>query len=106
MFKYPLSSALHCLVSETIIFMFHSNVEDIINMLLDNNEKFIDRIIDEYSTKGNKKGDFYPHLEQIIKSIVNNEKGNNRLQQYQKWKDFISKCWDNLNALPGKYINF
>jgi len=37
----------------------------------------------------------------IIKSIVHNEKANNRLQQYQKWTEFMSQTWTNLTSLPG-----
>jgi len=37
----------------------------------------------------------------IVKSIVYNEKANNRLQQYQKWSDFITQSWSNLTSLPG-----
>jgi len=62
----------------------------------------IDRIINEYSTKDNsKKRDFYPHLENIIKSIVNNESSNNKLQQYQLWTQFIDQSWNKMNTLPG-----
>jgi len=66
LFKYPYSSALHCLVSNTIVFMFDKGVEDIINMLLDNNEKFIDRIINEYTNKEEKK-----NHKQILPSLGN-----------------------------------
>jgi len=37
----------------------------------------------------------------IIKSIVYNEKAKNRLQQYQKWSDFIDQTWSILTSQPG-----
>jgi len=101
MFKFPFSSAIHCLVSSMIVYMFENNVEEIINMLLDNKAKFIDRLIDEYSTKQVSKGDFYPHLELMIKSIVKNEKANNKAREYPKWAEFIDKNLANITALPG-----
>jgi len=101
MFRFPFSSALHCLISNTIVDIFKTNVVDLVDMLLDNKEKMIDRIINEYSTKDNSKRDFYPHLENIIKSIVNNESSNNKLQQYQLWTQFIDQSWNKMNTLPG-----
>jgi len=101
MFKYPFSSAIHCLVSNMICKMFKDNVEEVINMLLDNKEKFIDKIIDEYNTKKVEKGDFYPHLELIIRAIVNNEKANIKASEYNKWTEFINKSWGTITAVPG-----
>jgi len=101
MFKFPFSSSIHCLISQTIVKMFDSNVEEIINMLLSSPDKFIDRIIDQYSAKNVSTGDFYPHLELIIKSIVHNESANQTLQQHPKWTDFINQSWHKIITLPG-----
>jgi len=101
MFKYPFSSAIHCLVSHIIVHMYESNIEEIINMLLDNKEKFMDKIIEEYSSKTPSKGDFYPHLELIIKAIVKNEISNNKALQYNKWQEFINNHWTNIISIPG-----
>jgi len=101
MFKFPFSSAIHCLVSNTIKNMFEKNVVEIIDMLLDNKEKFIDRIIDEYNAKNDSKGDFYPHIEIILKSIVQNEKANEKVSQYEKWKNFMTEKWSKITSVPG-----
>jgi len=100
-FKFPFSNTLHCLVTQTIVNILNNNVEDIVNMFLDNNEKFIDRIINEYEKKDYKIADFYPHLENMIKALAHNVNANNRLNEYPKWKDFISKYWDSINAVQG-----
>jgi len=68
-------------------------------MLLDNKEKFIDRLILEYTTRDISKKDFYPHLESIIKTI--HERGFTKLEQYQSWTDFISQYMNKITLIPG-----
>jgi len=102
-FKYPFSSALHCLVSQIIVSLFELNRVEIVDMLMNNHHKFIDKLIEEYMNKSTEKikADFYPHLETIFKSLVKNEYSNNILDQYPKWKEFFEKNREHINSLPG-----
>jgi len=99
LFKYPYSSTLHCLVSQTIISMFDNKKQDI---LFENHEKFLDRIISAIDKREeNKKADFYPHLTDIIKKIGNDDYSNNILKENENWINFKNKHWESINSLPG-----